>query len=73
MSFDELQDEVERIGALVRERRFELALALTEQLQARIADIPRSDPTITPPVRDLIEASRQLTESLIALRGLQVH
>lgn len=73
MSFDELKAEVEQIATLVRDRRFDLALALTEALQGRIALVPDDDATVTPPVRDLIEASRQLTETLITLRGLQLH
>lgn len=73
MSFDELEAEIERIASLIRDRRYDTALALTEGLQARLATMPADDSTVAPVVRDLIEASRQLTESLITLRGLQVH
>jgi hypothetical protein len=73
MSFQELEAEVQRIAGLVRDRRFDLALALTEALQGRIALVPENDPTVTPPVRDMIEASRQLTQTLITLRALQMH
>jgi hypothetical protein len=73
MQIEDLEAVVEQIASLVRERRYELALALTEGLEARLAVIPFDDPTMPPAVRDLVQASRQLTESLITLRGLHLH
>jgi hypothetical protein len=73
MQIEDLEVVVEQIASLVRERRYELALALTEGLEARLATIPADDPTMPPAVRDLVQASRQLTESLITLRGLHLH
>lgn len=73
MTTDDIVALVEDIKALVLERRYELALALTTKLEEQMAEVPLDDPAIPPAVRDLVKASRQLTESLITLRGLQVH
>jgi hypothetical protein len=73
MDLADLEAAVEEIAGLIRDRRWELALALTEQLEARIADAPLDAPPLPPAVRDLLAASKQLTASLITLRNSHVH
>lgn len=62
-----------RIESLLRERRYELALALTGTLEDVIAAQPSDAANLNPSVRDLLQASRLMTETLIRLRELRVH
>jgi hypothetical protein len=73
MDLSDLEAAVEEIAGLIRDRRWDLALALTEQLEARVADAPIDAPPFPPAVRDLLAASKQLTQSLVALRNNHVH
>lgn len=71
MTIDAIVATVRDISALVQDRRYDLALALTERLEEELNQHPGVG--ISQPVRDLIAASRLLTQSLITLRELAVH
>ena len=71
MTIEAIVATVRDITALVQDRRYDLALALTERLEEQLNLHP--GPGVTEPVRDLIAASRLLTQSLITLRSLAVH
>ncbi|MFN8542798.1 MAG: hypothetical protein U0807_01095 [Candidatus Binatia bacterium] len=73
MDTDAIVAMVKEISGLVRDRRYDLALALTERLEEELDAIPPGDVTVTQPVRDLVAASRLMTQSLITLRGLALH
>jgi hypothetical protein len=62
-----------RVESLLRERRYELALALTEILEEVLAALPDAESAVDRSVRDLLQASRLMTETLIRLRELRVH
>jgi hypothetical protein len=73
MGREEIIAQLRKIELLVREQRYELALALTTKVEEAIALLPADDATATRPVRDLLQASRLMTETLIRLRELRVH
>ncbi len=61
------------IDRLIKERRFELALMLTERLEDWLASVPSDDAGAARPIRDLVHAARECTQALVCLRDLQVH
>lgn len=73
MAREEIIAHLRQIESLVREQRYELALALTTKVEDAIACLPPEEATATRPVRDLLQASRLMTETLIRLRELRVH
>jgi hypothetical protein len=73
MGHQDFEAEVERIATLIHDRRYETALALTDELRRRLADVPGGAGSRASVLRDLVEASRLLAASLIALRAQQVH
>jgi len=73
MSSEEIVERLQEIEALVRERQYDLALALTDRLEEAIARLPPNAAPVSKPVRDLLQASRLLTETLIRLQGLRIH
>jgi len=73
MAREEIIAQLRKIESLVREQRYELALALTTKVEDVIASLPADDATVSRPVRDLLQASRLMTETLIRLRELRVH
>lgn len=73
MSSQEIVERLQEIEALVREHQYDLALALTEKLEEAIANLPADAKPVSKPVRDLLQASRLLTETLIRLQGLRIH
>jgi hypothetical protein len=73
MAREEIIAQLRQIESLVREQRYELALALTTKVEDVIASLPAGDATISRSVRDLLQASRLMTETLIRLRELRVH
>ncbi len=64
---------LQRVESLLRERRYELALTLTEILEEILAGLPDAESAVERSVRDLLQASRLMTETLIRLRELRVH
>jgi hypothetical protein len=69
MSTDDIVNQVREIEALVRERRYGIALSMTERLEAELAKLPADDPSATLNVRQLVRSSRLLAESLTTLRA----
>jgi hypothetical protein len=70
---EDIIQQLQQIEVLLRDHRYELALALTGKLEEAIAELPIDDPAASGPVRDLIQASRLMTETLIRLRELRIH
>lgn len=70
---DQIIDRLQEVESLVREQRYELALALTAKLEEAMMTLPADDPAVSRPVRDLLLALRLMTETLIRLRELRVH
>jgi hypothetical protein len=73
MSTAEIIERLQEIENLVRERRYDLALALTGKLDDALAELPPGAQPLGEPVRDLLQASRLLTETLIRLQDLRLH
>ena len=73
MTIDDVILCLEQIKTLVSGKQFDLALSLTEKLEARLAAPEPDDDTITPVVRDLLKTSRQMTEACVKLQKLTVH
>jgi hypothetical protein len=73
MSSEEIVERIQEIETLVREHRYELALALTARLEDALAALPPQNWPGAGAVRDLLLVSRLLTETLIRLQGLRVH
>lgn len=73
MNIDDVIACLEQIKALVTSKQFDLALSLTEKLEARLANPEPEDEPITPIVRDLLGTSRQMTEACVQLQRLTVH
>ena len=69
MSTDDIMNQVREIEALVRERRYGIALSMTERLEAELVKLPADDPSATLNVRQLVRSSRLLAESLTTLRS----
>ena len=73
MTNEEIIERLKDIEGLVREHRYELALALTAKLEEAIASLPPGEAAVSRPVLDLVQASRLLTETLIRLQDLRIH
>ena len=73
MSSEEIIERIQEIETLVREHRYELALALTARLEDALAGLPHQNWPGAAAVRDLLQVSRLLTETLIRLQGLRIH
>jgi hypothetical protein len=73
MGREDIIAQLRQIESLVRDQRYELALALTTKVEDAIASLPADDATASRPLRDLLQASRLMTETLIRLRELRVH
>ena len=73
MNSEDIVECLREIEGLVREHRYELALALTVKLEEAIATLPPEDTSVSRSVRDLVQASRLLAETLIRLQDLRVH
>ena len=73
MTDAEVIEDLHRIESLLRERRYELALALTVIIEDVIARANPDDAAVHRSVLDLLQASRLMTETLLRLRELRVH
>ena len=73
MERSDIIERLQEIESLVGEQRYDLALALTVKLEEAITASPPEDDSISRSVRDLLQASRLMTETLIRLRELRVH
>jgi len=73
VTIDDVIACLEQIKALVSGRQFALALALTEKLEARIANAEEGDEPVGEVVRDLLRTSKQMTEACVRLQKLTVH
>jgi hypothetical protein len=73
MSSEEIIERIQEIETLVGEHRYELALALTARLEDALAALPHQNWPGAGAVRDLLQVSRLLTETLIHLQGLRIH
>ena len=73
VTIDDVIACLEQIKALVTSKQFDLALALTEKLEARLQRPEPEDEPITPIVRELLGTSRQMTAACAQLQRLTVH
>lgn len=73
MSSAEIIERIQEIEKLVRDRRYDLALALTTRLEEALDLLPPERRPVVGTIRDLLQVSRLLTETLIRIQGLRVH
>jgi hypothetical protein len=73
MTGAEIIVHLRRVETLLREGRYDLALALTGTLEDVVAALPPDATNVNRAVRDLLQVSRLMTETLIRLRELRVH
>jgi hypothetical protein len=73
VSIDDVIAYLEQIKGLVAGRQFDLALAVTEKLEARLDTPEDGDEPVSTVVRDLLRTSRQMTEACVKLQKLTVH
>ena len=73
VTIDDVIACLEQIKTLVMSKQFDLALSLTEKLEARLSHPEPDDEPITPIVKDLLTTSRQMTEACVQLQRLTVH
>jgi hypothetical protein len=73
MSSAEIIERIQEIEKLVRDRRYDLALALTTRLEEALDLLPPERRPVVRTIRDLLQVSRLLTETLIRIQDLRVH
>ena len=73
MNCGEIIERIREIDVLVRQHRYDLALALTARLEEMVAGLQGDRRPMSEAVLHFLYVSRRLTEALIHLQSVRTH